>query len=107
MLQAQNRVGEQAAHQAEQQHGERVLLPIVFLVRIHSHHAIGEPLQRPQHRVEPGFAIRIEHLHQIKPHRLGDQHERDDVEGKLNPARSLHMAILRIFPAESWPRTGR
>jgi hypothetical protein len=29
-------------------------------------------------------------LQQIKPHRLGDQHERDKVEGELKPARSLH-----------------
>ena len=73
MLQPQDRVGEQAAHQAEQQHGEGVLLPVLLLVRLHAHQPIGEPLQRPEHRVEPGPAIGIEHPHEIKPHRLGDQ----------------------------------
>ena len=48
--------------------------------------AIGQPLQRTEHRIEPGPAVRIEHLHQIKPHRLRDQRERDEVEGELNPA---------------------
>ena len=46
MLQAQNGVGEQATHQAEEQHGERVLLPIVLLARIDAHQPIGQPLQR-------------------------------------------------------------
>ena len=59
--------------------------------------AIGEPLERPEHRVEPGFAVRIEHLDEIKAHRLGDQRERDDVERELNPAGSLHSRSLEFF----------
>ena len=107
MLQPQNRVSEQATHQAEEQHGEGVLFPIVLFAGIDSHQAIGQSLQRTQHRIEPGSAIGIEHLQQIKPHRLGDQHERDKVESELKPTGSLHGSSLRIFPAESSPRTDR
>ena len=59
--------------------------------------AIGEPLQRSEHRIEPGPAVGIEHLQQVKPHRLGDQRERDEVEGELKPAGSLHGCSLEFF----------
>ena len=67
------------------------------LLGIDAHEPIGQPLQRTQHRVEPGPAVGIEHPHQIKPHRLGDQHKRDKVEGKLKPAGSLHGRSLKFF----------
>ena len=69
-----------AAHQTEHQHGEGVLFPVVLFVGIDTHDAIRPALQRPQHRIEPGLAVDIEHAQQIKPHRLRDQRERDDIE---------------------------
>ena len=102
ILQPQNRVSEQTTDQAEQQHGEGVLLPIVLLVRVDAHNAIGPALERAQNRIEPGLALRIEHLQQIKPHRLRDHRKRDDIECELNPAGSLHNRFLRISPGGSW-----
>ena len=46
--------------------------------------AVGEFLDRPDQRIEPGFPFRIEHLGQIDSERFGDQGEEgddhDDVE---------------------------
>ena len=86
MLQPQDRVSEQTAHQTEQQHGQGVLFPILLALRLHPHQAIGEPLQRSQHGVEPGSAVGIEHPQEIKPHRFGDRRKRDDEESELQPA---------------------
>ena len=97
VLEPENGVGEQAAHQTKKQHGERVLFPIMFLVGIHSHHAIRQPLQRSEHGVEPGLAVGIEHAHEIKPHRLGDRRQREDIEDELNPARCLHGESSEFF----------
>ena len=97
ILQTQNRVSEKATHQAEEQHGEGVLFPIVLFAGIDSHQSICQSLQWTQHRIEPGPAVGIEHLQQIKPHRLGDQHKRDKVEGELKPAGSLHSRSLEFF----------
>ncbi len=44
ILQPQNRVGEQAADQTEQQHCEGVLLPVVLFIRIDTHDAISPAL---------------------------------------------------------------
>ena len=46
MLQPKNRVSENATHETEKQHRKRVLFPILFLLRIHAHDPISEPLQR-------------------------------------------------------------
>jgi hypothetical protein len=83
MLQPQDRVSEDASNQAEEQHGQRILLPILLLICLHTHQAIGEPLQRFQDRVKPRFAVHVEHTHEIKPHRLRDGRERDDEQNQL------------------------
>ena len=97
ILQTQNRVSEEATHQTEEQHGEGVLFPIVLFAGIDSHQSICQSFQWTQHRIEPGPAIGIEHLQQIKPHRLGNQHKRDKVEGKLKPAGSFHGSSSKFF----------
>jgi hypothetical protein len=102
ILQTQDRIGEQAAHQTEEQHGERVLLPIVLFAGVNTHGAIGEPLDWSQHRIEPRSAIRVENVHQIEAHRLCHQGERDQINRELNPTRGLHWDV-RIFQAGSWP----
>ncbi len=86
LLQSQDRVSEQTTHQAEEQHGERILRPIVLLPGIDPYRAVGATLQWPQHRIEPCSAVGIEHLQQVKSHRLRDERERHDIHGKLNPA---------------------
>ena len=86
VLQPQDGIGEQAAHKTEQQHGQRVLFPIVLLAGIHAHQAISEPFQWSQHGVKPCPTVGIKHPHEIKPHRLGDHRERRDEENELQPA---------------------
>ena len=100
VLQAQDGVGEQAAHQAEQQHGPGILPPVLLLVGAHAHEPVGEPLQRTKHGVEPGAAIGVEHLHEIKAHGFRDRREGDDVEGELQPAGNLHRRFVKIFQDE-------
>ena len=39
------------------EHGQRILFPILFPLRIHAHQAIGEPFERTQHRIQPGAAV--------------------------------------------------
>src|SRR5262249_52481558 len=102
ILQPQNRVGEQATNQTEQEHGKRVLLPIVFLVWIDTSQPIGRGFERPQNRIEPCSAVCIEHLQQIQAQGLGNQRKRCEEESELKPAVQLHV---KIFPDESWPGT--
>ena len=45
LLQPQNGVGKEAAHQAEQQHGKGVFLPILLPIVLNSHQPIGQPLR--------------------------------------------------------------
>ena len=97
VLQPQDGVGEQAAHQAEEQHGERVLLPVVLAVRLHAHEPVGKPFQRFHHGVEPGLPIGIEHADEIQAKRLGDERERADEQGQLQPVRSLHIESSEFF----------
>ena len=63
----------------------------------HAHEAVGEPLERTEHGVEPGAAMGVEHLHEVKAHGLRDRREGDDVEGELEPAGSLHKRLVKIF----------
>src|SRR5207302_3998870 len=97
VLEAQDRVGEQEAHQTEDQHRHRVLFPILLLVGVNPHQTISQSLQGTQHRIKPSSAISLEHLHEIKPHLLRDCCERDDVEEELKPVRTLHSGALKFF----------
>ena len=90
LLQPQNGVGEQAAHEAENQHRERVLFPVVFLRRVHAQHAVGQFFQRAQNRVEPGAAVGVEHAIDIQTERFGDEHERGDVKREFQPLMGVH-----------------
>ncbi len=100
LLQPQNRVGEQAAHEAEQQHRERVLLPVVFLRRVHAQHAVSQFFQRAQDRVEPGAAVGVEHAVDIQAERLGDQHERGDIQRQFQPLMGSSWQWLKFFRFE-------
>ena len=104
ILQPQNRVGEQQAHEAENQHREGVLFPALFLRRIHAENPVGEFFQRAHHRVEPGAAVGIEHAAEIKAERLGDEDERAEIEREFQPLMGVHNCVVKIFPAGSWPR---
>lgn len=73
LLQPQNPISEQATHQAEEQHGSRIFLPILLLAGADSHRPISDPLQRLEERVKPGPARGIQDLDQVEPHRFSDQ----------------------------------
>jgi len=96
-LQTQDGVGENAAHQAEQQHGPGILPPVLFLVRAHAHEPAGKAFERFEHGVEPGATIGVEHLHEVKAHGFRDRCEGGDVEDELEPAGSLHRRFVKIF----------
>ena len=99
VLQSQDGVGEKAADQAQEQHGERVLPPILFLIWIDADEPIGEPLEGLESSVQPGAAVRVEHLGQIEPHRFSDGCQREDVEEQFNPAVVFHR-LLELFRSD-------
>jgi hypothetical protein len=97
MLQAQDGVSEQTTHQAEEEHGKRVLFPIMLFAGVHAHQAIGKSLQRFHNRVNPSPPVRIQDLDQKKPHWFRDRRERGDVQGELQPARRGHSQSLKFL----------
>jgi hypothetical protein len=56
---------------------------VLLLIRAHAHDPIGKAFDRTDHRVEPGFALGVEHPYEVKPHRFGDERERADEKGEL------------------------
>jgi len=47
--------------------------------------ALGKALEGADDAVEKGLPARVEHAHEIKPERLGEQQERAEEEGELEP----------------------
>ena len=97
LLQPQNHISKEAAHETENQHCQGVLLPALLLLRIHAEHAVGEFFQRAQHRVEPGATVGVEHAVEIEAERLGDEHERADVKREFQPLMGVHGSGLKFF----------
>jgi hypothetical protein len=60
--------------------------------RVHAHEPVGQRSKRLEQRVEPGFAFGVEHLHEIKPHRFGDEREGRDVKGRISAAENAFRA---------------
>ena len=90
VLVPQDEIGEQHAHEAEQQHGNRVAHPALLLLGIDAAHPVGQAFHRPDDAVDPRLAVGIEHFdvehpHQVQPERLGDQEQDADVERELGP----------------------
>ena len=79
-LQPQDEVSEDHRNEAEEQHRHGVLFPIVLPAGIHAQHAVGEPLQGLEHRIEDGLAVRVQYLAKVKAKGLGDRQQEADVE---------------------------
>ena len=62
------------------------MLPMLLLRRIDAAEAIGEALERAQERIEPGAALRVEHLKQVQAERLGDEQKQAQIKRQLKPA---------------------
>ena len=71
-LQPQNGISKQTPHQAEEQHGEGVLHPVLFPFGVHAHHPVSQALAGPEQGIEPGFPACIQDLAEIEAHRFGD-----------------------------------
>ncbi len=84
-LQAQDGVGEKHPDQAEEQHGDGVLLPVVLLLRIDADQLVSQSLQWLEDGIEEGLAIRVQNLAKVEAERLGDRQQDADVENELNP----------------------
>src|SRR5262245_30686749 len=93
MLQAQDRVGEEATHQTEQHHRERVFVPVMLPRRINAHDPIGEPLYRFNDRVQPRSAARVQNTDEVKSQRFRNCDQGDAVCEKLKPSKGLHKRI--------------
>ncbi len=85
ILQPQDRVSENAAHRAEQQHRDGVLFPILFALGVHAHEAIGDFFQRLENRVKPRPAFHVQNLAEKQAHRFGDEREQRDEQAELQP----------------------
>jgi len=92
VLQPQNRIGEHAAHRAEQQHGDGVLQPVLLAVRRHAHEAAGDFFQRLEEGIKPRPAFRIENLDEIEAHGFGDEGEGGHEQAELEPVKRAHRS---------------
>ncbi len=93
-LQPQQGVGHQHGEEAEEQHRDGVLFPVLLRPGIHSAEAIGQALDGPEHLVEPGAAARIQDLQEVESERFGDEQEQPQVKGQLEPSEgSVHREL--------------
>ena len=95
VLKAQNKIGKQHAHEAEQQHGNRVAHPALLLLGIDAAHRVGQALDRPDDAVDPRLAVHVEHLHQIQSERLRDQNKCADIKRELGPSVEIVHGRIR------------
>jgi len=107
ILQPQNRVGEQAAHRAEHQHGDGVLFPILLAFGVHAHEAEGDFFQRFENWIKPRPPLGIQHMDEIQAHRFGDEGEGGHEQAELQPVNRAHDDSLKISPGEASPRQDR
>ena len=85
VLVPQDEIGEQHAHEAEQQHGNRVAHPALLLLGIDAAHPVGQAFQRPDDAVDPRLAVGIEHFDEVESKGPCDQQQRPDEERQLGP----------------------
>ncbi len=85
ILIAQNEVSEKQADEAEDEQGEGVAEPALFFCRVDAADAVGEALDGLYEAVEKRATLGVEHADEIEAERLGDEQERADEEGELEP----------------------
>ena len=89
-LQPEDGVGEEHGHEAEDQHGDGVAFPIVFLRGINPDELIGKALEGLDHGIQEGFPVRIEHSAKVEAKRFGDRQQNADVKNELSPTGAIH-----------------
>ena len=99
-LRALDKISQQQARTAEDQHRGGVLCPAHLFVFTHASQLVQQPLYRAHHRVEPG-PFTLEHPVQVKSHRLGQEQHQGEEDGNLQPAVGAHA---RTSP-DAEPRT--
>ena len=88
-LQALQQVDDDEPDQVEEQHRERIALPVGFRIRIDARHAIDHPLDRAEHRREERAAALVHRRHE-GAQRLDEQHEDAEVERELQESLAGH-----------------
>jgi hypothetical protein len=89
-LKAQNQVRENHADEAENEHREAVLFPIVLALRIDLADRISGAFQWLKNGIEKRLAAGIENLDQIEAQRFRDRGEHDEIDDQLQPTRGIH-----------------
>jgi hypothetical protein len=84
-LQTEDEIGEKQAYRTEQQHRERVMLPILFCPGIDTGKLINQILNGFEDGIEEGSAVCVEHLAKINAQGLGNRQQDADKERKLDP----------------------
>ena len=108
VLEAQDEVREQHPHQAENEHGDGVPDPILLPLRVDATDTVGKALDGLEHGIEPGLAMRIQHLEQVEPEGFGDQEKGAHVKRELQPGiRIVHGDPVRTSRDTALPRPGR
>jgi hypothetical protein len=95
-LQAQQRVGEQRADDAEHQHGEGVGCPLHVLVFIDAEELVEESLDRPQNRCQKG-ALALEDPGHVGSQRLGKEQEHAEEQRHLQYPIRCHHGLLKLL----------
>ena len=102
-LQALQQVDDDDPDEIEEQHRERVALPVVLRLRVDARDAVDEPLDGPQHRREEGALAFVDGRHE-RAERLDEQRR-----ARRRRARSAGVpcAVIRTSPATAARRPDR
>ena len=76
----------------EDEHGDRILFPTHFLVRIHAGELVEEPLNRTEYRVEKRSFMLV-HPRDEMPQRIAKCDEGNEVEYDLDESVGRHSNI--------------
>jgi hypothetical protein len=93
VLISEDAIGHDGGDEAEYQHRDAILLPVLLAFGIDAQEPVDQPLDFSEQRIEKRAAglIGIEHMKQIDSKRLGDGHQREDINRELNPAGRSHV----------------
>ena len=89
VLQPQNGICEKNAYEAERQHGNGVLLPVLLLLGVHSQEKIQDSFHRPEHRAQERRPLPVQHLEEINAHRAGQHQQNAYEQCELEPPESV------------------
>jgi hypothetical protein len=106
ILQAQDAIAHQHAHQGEQQERDAIILPALLLMRVDGEQAVAEAFEPAERQLQARASTRIEDLLQVQAHRLGEQGQDAGEQQELQPSRQGHGRNPRAAVERGCGRAG-